>query len=238
VTLNIREILRRIADAILDFVYPPLCLSCGQLLASGREQVCRECWSAIKRVERDLPLLEETRLRLLESGMVDELVSMFVFEKEGPFQKIAHALKYSGIEKVGFELGRRLGEEIRRQSLRADVLVPVPLHRRKFRERGYNQSEAISRGISQVLGVPVRVDLIRRSKWTQTQTKLSREERERNVENAFECRSLEVRGLAVMIVDDVITTGATIESCASVLKGAGAAKIIAASAALAQRDTA
>ncbi len=231
---RIRENLRKLLDAVLDFVYPPLCISCGRLLDSGREHVCPDCWSAIKRASRGLPLYIETRGKLVASGVVDELVSLFVFEKEGPLQSIVHALKYSGIQEVGVELGRRLATVIQEAGIHADAVVPVPLHKRKLRERGFNQSLLIARGITEVLGIPVRADLVRRTRWTQTQTALSKEDRKQNVENAFACGDTELQGCCVIVVDDVVTTGATIVSCGQALTKAGASRIVAASAAIAQ----
>ena len=231
---RIGKILREAFSALLDFVYPPLCLSCGRLLESGGEHVCPDCWSSIKRASRDLPLFLETRSKLVASGAIAELVSLFVFEKEGPFQAIVHALKYSGIQQLGIELGKRLGSALREEGVQADAVVPVPLHKRKLRERGFNQSLLIARGISGVLGIPVRADLVRRTRWTQTQTALSKEERKQNVEDAFECGETNLQGLCVIVVDDVITTGATIEAVARALEASKAKTVIAASAAIAQ----
>ncbi|MCX6134044.1 MAG: ComF family protein [Ignavibacteriales bacterium] len=230
----IKETVQSFLDSILDFVYPPLCISCGRLLESGREHVCPDCWSAIKPATRELSLFRETRNKLISSGEVDDLVSLFIFEKEGPFQKIAHALKYSGVQELGLELGGLLGVRIRDEEICADILVPVPLHKRKTRERGFNQALLIGRGVSEVLGIPVRSDLVLRKRWTETQTTLSKEERKENVENAFQCGRADLKGKLVIVIDDVITTGATIESVAKALKASGAMRVIAASAALAQ----
>lgn len=161
-------------------------------------------------------------------------MSLFVFEKEGPFQAIVHALKYSGIQQLGTELGRRLGSALRDEGVHADAVVPVPLHKRKLRERGFNQSLLIARGISGVLGIPVRADLVRRTRWTQTQTALSKEERKQNVEDAFECGEADLSGLRIIVVDDVITTGATLEAVANALRASKAEGVTAASAAIAQ----
>jgi ComF family protein len=231
------SISRNIISPVVDFIYPPVCVSCNQLLPDGSQQVCRSCWDSIQRITKDLPLYNETRTKLLESGQVSDLVTIYVFEKEGAFQHIAHALKYDGFESLGRELGLRLGERMKEWNISADLLIPIPLHKVKQRERGYNQADLIARGISAATGTPVLSKALRRTRHTQTQTQLSLEERQKNVEDAFEVRKSflqEVATKKIVLVDDVITTGATIQSCAQKLMGAGALNVIAASAALAQ----
>ena len=230
----VRSALIDIRDCLFDFVYPPLCLVCGRLLDNGSERVCADCWSTIPAVTGDLPLLQETCGKLLETGLIDAMCSAFVFEKEGAFQKIVHSLKYSGDRKIGLELGRRIGARMVAEGIRADFLVPIPLHKRKQRERGYNQSELIARGCGERTAMPVRIDLIARKKFTQTQTALTLLQRRENMEGAFEACSMEVKGRSIVLIDDVMTTGSTILSCAHVLRNAGAARIIAASAAIAE----
>jgi ComF family protein len=226
--------LKSLFNSVLDFVYPPLCLVCSRLLDTGKDHVCSECWESVPKVHPDLALYLETRRKLVETESVEELASLFVFEKEGALQKIVHSLKYSGVQTLGLEIGQRLGKNLIERSIQADALVPIPLHKRKLRERGYNQSELIARGCSLMMGIPVRTDLVIRGKFTETQTKFSLEERKQNMEDAFLCRSSDVKGKVLILIDDVITTGSTIGSCAVVLKRAGAARIIAASAALAE----
>ena len=230
---DIRNLIRAFFGSVLDFIYPPLCLCCGNLIGDGERNVCAGCWESLKRVESDPTLFGQTRSKLLTSGVVDDLLSLYVFEKEGSFQRIIHAVKYSGTGSLGIDLGRRLGQKIKKHDVTADALLPVPLHKRKLRERGYNQSELIARGIADVAGIPVSADYVKRSKFTETQTTLSLEERRTNMERAFTCNSPEVKGKTLILVDDVITTGATIVSCASVLKERGAARVIAVSVALA-----
>jgi ComF family protein len=184
-----------------------------------------------------LPLYQETRAKLLSEGGVSDLVSCFIFEKDGPFQHIAHALKYKEYKSIGLDLGMRIGEILKELDLEVDLLIPIPLHHIKYRERGYNQSEFIAHGISSVIDKPIISKAVRRIRYTQSQTKLSIEERHKNMERAFEliphsCNILS--GKRCLLVDDVITTGATTNSCAQVILSAGVTKIIAASAALAQ----
>jgi ComF family protein len=146
-------------------------------------------------------------------------------------------MKYEGFEKLGIRLGRELGRAVQSAGIQADCLIPIPLHKRKFRERGYNQAELIARGVSEVTGIPVRTDIVRRWRFTETQTKLDLEQRKKNMEDAFELMpgaASFVNGTTLLIIDDVVTTGATIISCARELVDAGASGIITGSLALAQ----
>ena len=231
------SISRNLVSPFLDFIYPPTCVSCKRILQDGSQKVCEECWDSIERVTRNHPLYIETREKLFADGSVSDLVSVYVFEKEGAFQHIAHALKYEGFESVGRELGKKLGMAMNTWDVHADVLVPIPLHRAKQRERGFNQAEQIACGVASVTGAEVCADAVRRIKHTQTQTQLNSDERKKNVESAFafnSSRSKLVIGKSCLLIDDVITTGATINSCARELKKGGAFCVIAASAALAQ----
>jgi ComF family protein len=234
---KIRDLTNRLASPFLDFLYPSVCIACNKPLPDGSQKVCADCWDAIPHVTKNLPLYQETRAKLLSEGDISDLVSYFVFEEEGPFQYIVHALKYKEYKSVGIDLGMRLGNALKEWGLNVDILIPIPLHRIKHRERGYNQSEFIARGISSVIGKPVVPNAVRRTRHTQTQTKLNIEERRKNMEHAFELiphSSDILLGKKCLLVDDVITTGATTNSCAQVVLSAGAAKIIAASAALAK----
>jgi predicted amidophosphoribosyltransferase len=127
-----------------------------------------------------------------------------VFEKEGPFQHIAHALKYKEYKSFGVEMGQRIGSLIREWNIEVDIIVAIPLHRIKYRERGYNQSEFITQGIASVIGKPMIVDAVRRTRHTQTQTKLNLEERNKNMKDAFEIlpdASKKLYGKTCLLVD-------------------------------------
>ena len=161
----------------------------------------------------------------MASGSIDELVSLFVFEKEGPFQKIAHALKYSGAQQLGVELGRRLGTVLQRDGIEADMIVPVPLHKRKLRERGYNQSELLTRCVARQLTLPCCEGLAR-VRPTAPQVGLTDSQRQENVRNAFRCRNAgQISGRRILLVDDVMTTGATVASAAQALLDGGALRV-------------
>jgi ComF family protein len=235
--LHLQGSLRSFFASIIDLIYPPLCLSCQRLLENGDEFVCPDCWNSISSATEESSLFIETADKLAASGVINGLVSLYVFEKEGVFQVIVHNLKYSGVQALGVELGRRLGKVVVERGIHADAIIPVPLHRRKLRERGYNQAELIARGLSEVSGIPVRCDLVRRKKYTTTQTQLTLTERRANMEEAFEVspiRKCEARDKTFIVIDDVVTTGSTMIACASALRAAGALGVIGASAALAE----
>lgn len=145
--------------------------------------------------------------------------SFMYFTRNSRFRQILHELKYNGQQNIGFELGRVFGLELRNTSFaEADLIHPVPLHAKKLRQRGYNQSELIARGMACVLNKPVETGLLTRTEATPTQTRKSRYERWENVRDSFVISdSSQLDNRHVLLVDDVITTGATIEACASVL---------------------
>ena len=146
------KINRFLIEPLLDFIYPPVCISCRSLLADNSQKICQNCWNAVKKVTKDHPLYWETRSRLIASGSIDDLVSCYIFEREGPTRHIAHALKYREYRSIGIDLGKKIGKLIAEWNISFDVIVQVPRHRIKYRERGYNQSEYIARGIAEITG--------------------------------------------------------------------------------------
>jgi len=230
-------IAKSIINPLLDFIYPPVCISCGTPLPDASQKICKHCWSAIPTLTKDHFLYQQTRSKLLAEGCVVDLISCYVFESDGPFKHIAHALKYQEFKSLGIELGKQIGELVQAWNVETDIIVPVPLHRIKHRERGYNQSEFIARGIALIINKPIVVDAVRRTHYTQTQTELNLEQRYMNMKDVFETlpgTSKKLHGKTCLLIDDVITTGATTNSCAREILASGAKSIITASAALAK----
>ncbi|MBI3587038.1 MAG: hypothetical protein HY088_07915 [Ignavibacteriales bacterium] len=120
-----KRISRLIFQPILDFIYPPTCVSCGNLITDDVQHVCTNCWDSIIRVTRTHELYFETKGKLLRSGHVAELASAFVFEKEGAFQHIAHSMKYEGMPSLGVKLGKRVGEVMRQWNVSADCIIRI-----------------------------------------------------------------------------------------------------------------
>ncbi len=225
---------------ITEFIYPPTCFVCEVLMENSESRMCSECWSSIKPVNDGDQLFREMHSRLTgePASHISNLISLYHFEKEGTLQSIIHQLKYEGMTSLGVELGRMLGEKLRFESDVESIrgIIPVPLHPTKLRERGYNQSEYIAKGIRDATGISVYTSLVKRQKYTSSQTKLNITERKENVGDAFdvsEQSKTEIQGKTFLIVDDVITTGATIEACAAVLMKNGARSVVAGSVAIA-----
>lgn len=210
--------LRRIARELGDWILPPTCLHCGKRRHAGLP-LCRACL----RVVRDARPEEDEAV----PGM-PWIRALFVLTP--PLQTLVHAFKYRHERRharllCGWLRWRRLWLDDLPRSY--DAIVPVPLHPARRRERGYNQAEAIARALVRAAGsrsVPARTDLLRRVRNTGTQTRLGGRERSENLEGAF-FASQGVRGLRVLLVDDVCTTGSTLSHCREALRAAGAAKV-------------
>jgi ComF family protein len=232
---------RSLVQPLVEFIYPPTCFVCEAHMDSSDSRVCPSCWSTIRDVTTVDLLYREMQERLTGSRHISQLISLYHFEKDATLQSIIHQLKYDGMTSLGVELGRKLGEKLRAELSNQSVagVIPVPLHSTKLRERGYNQSEYIARGIREATDIPVYKSLLKRHKYTSSQTQLNAVERKENVGDAFnvdERSKISIERRTFLIVDDVITTGATIETCAEVLMRGGANKSIACSVALAEHS--
>jgi ComF family protein len=228
----------RLLYPFLDVFFTPVCSHCHARLRWSERFLCSRCWSSIPALGTADPLVSAARERLCTDGLIKDVVSLYRFEKDRELQSVLHELKYGGMTRVGLLLGKILGRKILDVvgTARVDLSIPVPLHRARFRERGFNQSELICRGICGSTGVDVASKVLRRVRHTMSQTMLHVDERGANVRGAFAPgrRGLvSLKGKRILLVDDVITTGATIRECAEVLRSCGADTIIACSVALA-----
>jgi ComF family protein len=221
-----------------EMVFPRICNCCNDPLPSGSALACPACRKALLYVDEWDEAFRHALGRLTEGGSVSEFVVVWYFEREGTLRTLMHRLKYGGATAIGEEFGRELGERILGAGLGgSDMVVPLPLHASRRRERGFNQCEYIARGVSSVTGCPVRSGLLRRIRFTPSQTSLGSLERRDNVRGAFALRgrgSRAVKGKTILLVDDVVTTGATMRSCAETLREAGARAVVACAVALAR----
>lgn len=201
-------------------LFPMRCAVCGTTLQDGEEAVCFRCNIGMPRTYYHLE--KDNRVEKMFWGKIPlvRATSYMFYRKGGDYRHILHLLKYSGRKDLGYMMGRLVAADIRRNGFfeGIDIIVPVPLHPSRLRERGYNQSEYLAKGISEVTGIPVDVASIQRCVYTHSQTKKSVYERWENVNGIFSVADKTVfSGRHVLIVDDVLTTGATITACADVL---------------------
>ncbi|WP_319482703.1 phosphoribosyltransferase family protein [uncultured Draconibacterium sp.] len=211
------NLLKQSISDVLGLFFPELCVTCGKRLVSQETFVCLNCW-------HDLPatnfhLKQDNKVAQLFWGRVDisAATAFFSYKKGSKYQQLIHFVKYKGLKELGYETGRKFGLQLLKSPLFAeiDVLMPVPLHPLKEKKRGFNQSEWIARGIAEVLKKPLDTKTLYRKEYTSTQTKRNRYERWQNVESVFGLNGSEViENKHVLLIDDVVTTGATLEACA------------------------
>ncbi len=197
---------------VLDALYPVPCQACSHPLDKG-EVVCNWCKSSLPFVDNQQNMLLSDRLA--EIMPIHGAVCLLYFQKHEITQTLLHKLKYENKPQIGVELGKLLGERL--CGMDFDALLPVPLHPKKLAKRGYNQSEKLCQGMAEVMNVPVRQDVLFRTKNTKTQAQLSEAQRKENTKEAFVAHP-QVGLQKVVLVDDVVTTGSTLLACIKALK--------------------
>lgn len=223
-------------NSILELFYPSVCAACGASLFQWEQLVCTRCRSFLPKTGYELN--EDNPLARLFYGRVrlKAVTACYFFSKEGKVQHLIHELKYKGNSEAGIFLGQELGKSIKDAPLfqGVDYLIPVPLHPKREKERGYNQSMLIAQGIAETTNINIGGDFLVRSVNTSTQTHKSKEERWQNVKDIFELRHADrLEGKNVLLIDDVLTTGATLEACALTLSSVPGITISCATAACA-----
>lgn len=214
--------------SLLHLFFPRRCVVCGASLQEGEEGICMRC-------SMDMP---RTHYHLHEDNPVERMfwgkmplergTSFFFYHKGSGFRQILHLLKYGERQDLGEIMGRYMAAELSASGFFSgvDVIVPVPLHPRRQKMRGYNQSECIARGVSTVTGIPMDIVSVVRTKHTETQTRKSSHDRWENVNGIFSLRRAEAfAGKHILIIDDVLTTGATTTACADAFDGVEGVRI-------------
>jgi len=204
----------------IALIYPRNCIACGNSLYQHEEQVCNYCYLNLPK--SNFHKQDKNSVATLFYGRVPLIFasSFYLFHKKGSVQKILHAIKYKGNKELAQLIGEWYAQDLKENSLlqNASAIIPVPLHPKKLKQRGYNQSEEFAIGIAKGLGILVDTTTLQRAQFTSTQTKKSKYERWENVEDVFELHQPEnLINKHVIVVDDVITTGATIEACCQTL---------------------
>lgn len=204
----------------VDLLFPRTCPTCGAVLNRSESWLCATC--IIDMPESDFWKMATNPVNQLFWGRTKIVFASayLLFSKGSRYRQLIHRLKYKSDQESGIQLGQYFGNAIQKESHypRIDYIIPVPLHPKKQKIRGYNQSDCIAQGLSNALRVPVLNDVLIRQVHTKTQTKMNKDERWQNVSGAFAVQnSISIQDKHILLVDDVITTGATIEHCANTL---------------------
>lgn len=205
---------------LLDLIYPNLCFICGETLLKSESHICLTCLNNIPRTNYHLLTDNPVEKRFWGKAPIFRGTSFFFFQKGSPFQKLLHELKYKGNKEIGEILGRYAAAELLNSPdfCSIDIIIPIPLHPKRFAQRGYNQSEWIGKGLSAVLDKPQDTNTLKRVKQTTTQTKKSVFERFENTEGIFELSGAkELEGKHLLLIDDVLTTGSTLNAAINTL---------------------
>lgn len=219
---------------ILDIFLPRFCEHCSKKLTISENYLCTTCFNSVKKTTPEF--INREYLRKFENEKyIKSFYSSYIFQNDGALQSLLHSLKYNSNYSIGRFIGKTCALNLNLiQTMKIDLIVPVPLFRMREIERGYNQSELIAAGLAAVLKIPVEKHTLKRIKNTQTQTALDKTERKQNMEGAFIFTGkLTVTDKNILLVDDVITTGATTNECARILYENNAAEIHAFSFAIA-----
>jgi ComF family protein len=211
---------KEIKDSLLQLVFPHVCDGCGSDLLNVESQLCLRCLAA----------MPETNFEKYAGNPVEKMfwgrlplvsaAAQYYFTKESLMQRLMHQFKYKGNKDLGLQLGRLMGMALKESNRFSNIeaLIPLPLFSAKEKKRGYNQATVLCEGIAEILFLPVLKDITIRPQHTDTQTKKGRIERWKNIEGKFELvNAAVIQNKHILLVDDVVTTGATLEACGSEL---------------------
>lgn len=206
--------LDRAKKFILDIIFPIECLGCGR----EEEWLCINCFKKI------MP-----NIRVIHGKNLDKVITLYSYDNE-VIKKLIHGLKYKFMEDLALPLGALLSKELKKleeQIGKPDFIAPIPLHKKRLLERGFNQAELLALKISECFGWPVEKNVIMRSRLTASQVDLDEAGRKENMKDAFSATDLaKALNQKIILIDDVFTTGATMEECARVLKNVGAREVL------------
>jgi ComF family protein len=215
-------------DDFISLLFPNICACCGNSLWKHEEIICTYCDFHLPKTNFHLEQDNPASRTFWGRARIESATAYYYFNKGNKVQRLIHLLKYKGRKDIGIFLGEKQGLLLKNSPLftTVEVIIPVPLHKKKLMKRGYNQSEQFAVGLGKSMNLPVNPYILSRQKYTETQTKKSRFGRWQNVSEMFALEnSILLEGKHILLVDDVITTGATLESCIKTLSAIPGIKI-------------
>ena len=216
--MNISQRLTTCLRLALDLIAPRVCPECGRRFDSSGKELCPYCLKHYPRTNYQLSPTDNDLARLFWGQFpIERAVAFYYYSPQSKLSKVVHAFKYHGRTQLAEELGELMAKELLPNGIfeGIDALIPLPLAPVREQERGYNQAYLLAEGISKITGIPIYNNVVKREEFLQRQTQLGIWQRRQNVDDAFKLVDANtLKGLHVMLVDDVITTGATITACA------------------------
>ncbi len=217
------------ARGLRELFFPRRCVVCGKLLAMDEEDICPACLEELPLTWQWLVVQNAAFERLARRFEPEAAASLLFFGPESDYRKILYSIKYGDRRKLGRRMGALLGEQLAGSRLfaKCQAVVPVPLHPLRRWKRGYNQAEEIARGVAEAMGLPLETKLLKRRRYTKTQTRLTGAEKAKNVQGAFRVDARRAAELGrqgirfLLLVDDTLTTGSTLAACANPLAASG-----------------
>ncbi len=213
---------------LINLFYPNICQICDTELFKNQNVICTNCVNELPITNFHLDNENSVKKVFYGRVPIENATSLLIFRKKGSVQKLIHSLKYRGHQEIGAYLGKWLGEELAATESYSniDLVIPVPLHKKKLRARGFNQVEEFGKHISAALNIPYVDDVLLKKSFSSTQTLKTRLARWGNIEESFILiNSDKIKNKHILLVDDLITTGATLEACSDVLLQAENTKI-------------
>jgi len=214
---------------LLDLISPQLCVVCGKRLSAIEEVICIACNLKLPRTDFSKNPYDNEMAKLFWGQIpIERAAAFFYYESHSKTANVIYKLKYKSHPEIGPVMGRKVAVEFQRDHFfdGIDGIVPIPLTKKRFRQRGYNQSEEIAKGINEMTGIPIYTGIVKRTVFKGSQTRRRRWERQENVEYAFSLVDGEpIMGKHILLIDDVVTTGATVIACAKELCKAGGVRI-------------
>jgi ComF family protein len=223
------EQLKKAKDFILELIFPTICLVCGH---EDKNWVCAKCdLTLAPKDQKVCPVCLKTPEKLIcaacrKESPLSSLNYCYSYDDK-KIARLIHALKYRNIQDLALWFAKKMQTKVSYYPFNNSwVIVPVPLHWMRLNERGYNQAELLARALSEKLHIPLANDVLIKSRYTKTQTKFSKEERAKNLLESFRIKNARhIQSKNILLIDDVATTLATLETCAEALKGAGAINV-------------
>jgi ComF family protein len=219
---------KRYPADFLSLLFPERCPACSCPMQNGERFICTACHYSLPQTGSHLNPDHPVSRIFWGRVRLESVAALYTFQKGGGVQHLIHQLKYKGRKEIGYEAGRLLGVHLKEVHPfnTCDYVIPVPLHIARERKRGYNQSEYFARGLGSSLKIPVDTAVLRREERSETQTRKNRFNRWKNVESVFRIHTAaSLAGKHILLADDVVTTGATLEACVNTLQKAAPVKV-------------